>query len=122
MENEDGGAKKRMRKDDGSGDASPFSHGNEVTVARQGNQQLRATSPPPAQMLNIPLGEPPCAACKSLRRKCTRECIFLPYFPRDDPEKFARVHKVFGASNVAKMLQVLIPRGFHAVRFTSTTF
>ncbi|CAI7776685.1 unnamed protein product [Closterium sp. NIES-54] len=50
--------------------------------------------------------DPPCAACKSLRRKCTRECIFLPYFPRDDPEKFARVHKVFGASNVSKMLQV----------------
>ncbi|CAI5942921.1 unnamed protein product [Closterium sp. NIES-64] len=51
--------------------------------------------------------DPPCAACKSLRRKCTRECIFLPYFPRDDPEKFARVHKVFGASNVSKMLQEL---------------
>lgn len=53
------------------------------------------------------VGEPPCAACKSLRRKCTKDCIFLPYFPRDDPEKFARVHKVFGASNVAKMLQEL---------------
>lgn len=59
-------------------------------------------APPPSAALL----EPPCAACKSLRRKCTRDCIFLPYFPRDDPDKFARVHKVFGASNVAKMLQV----------------
>lgn len=115
MENEDGGAKKRPRIDEGSGDASPFTQGNEVTVARQGSQQLRAPSPPPAQVLNIPLGEPPCAACKSLRRKCTRECIFLPYFPRDDPEKFARVHKVFGASNVAKMLQVFITLGSQPV-------
>eukprot|EP00475_Leptophrys_vorax_P024583 TRINITY_DN33985_c0_g1_i1.p1 TRINITY_DN33985_c0_g1~~TRINITY_DN33985_c0_g1_i1.p1 ORF type:complete len:280 (-),score=5.08 TRINITY_DN33985_c0_g1_i1:771-1610(-) len=53
--------------------------------------------------------EPPCAACKALRRKCTRECVFLPYFPREEPEKFVRVHKVFGASNVAKMLQDLPP-------------
>ncbi|KAE8689623.1 LOB domain-containing protein 12 [Hibiscus syriacus] len=27
------------------------------------------------------------------------ECIFAPYFPSDDPHKFAIVHKVFGASN-----------------------
>ncbi|CAI5492617.1 unnamed protein product [Closterium sp. Naga37s-1] len=49
--------------------------------------------------------DPPCAACKSLRRKCTRECLLLPYFPRNQPEKFHVVHKVFGASNVSKMLQ-----------------
>lgn len=46
----------------------------------------------------------PCAACKFLRRKCTQECVFAPYFPPDQPQKFAYVHKVFGASNVAKLL------------------
>ncbi|XP_058081358.1 LOB domain-containing protein 36 [Magnolia sinica] len=49
----------------------------------------------------------PCAACKFLRRKCTHECVFAPYFPPDQPQKFANVHKVFGASNVAKLLNEL---------------
>lgn len=48
----------------------------------------------------------PCAACKLLRRKCAAgDCVFAPHFPPDDPSKFANVHKVFGASNVNKMLQ-----------------
>ena len=51
-------------------------------------------------------GGSPCASCKLLRRRCTKDCIFAPFFPADDPHKFAIVHKVFGASNVAKMLQV----------------
>ncbi|XP_073063656.1 LOB domain-containing protein 4-like [Primulina eburnea] len=49
----------------------------------------------------------PCAACKLLRRRCTHDCVFSPYFPADEPHKFASVHKVFGASNVNKMLQEL---------------
>ncbi|CAN4104768.1 unnamed protein product [Withania somnifera] len=49
----------------------------------------------------------PCAACKLLRRRCTQDCVFSPYFPGDEPQKFASVHKVFGASNVNKMLQEL---------------
>ncbi|KAF3781331.1 LOB domain-containing protein 6 [Nymphaea thermarum] len=51
----------------------------------------------------------PCAACKFLRRKCTPECVFAPYFPPDSPQKFANVHKVFGASNVSKLLNELPP-------------
>ncbi|KAK4274900.1 hypothetical protein QN277_018061 [Acacia crassicarpa] len=46
----------------------------------------------------------PCAACKLLRRRCAEECPFSPYFSPHDPQKFAAVHKVFGASNVSKML------------------
>ncbi|KAI5082163.1 hypothetical protein GOP47_0001906 [Adiantum capillus-veneris] len=46
----------------------------------------------------------PCAACKLLRRKCVQECPFAPYFPPTEPHKFASVHKIFGASNVSKML------------------
>lgn len=49
----------------------------------------------------------PCAACKLLRRRCAQDCLFAPYFPADEPHKFANVHKVFGASNVNKMLQVI---------------
>ncbi|XP_057487713.1 LOB domain-containing protein 12-like [Actinidia eriantha] len=52
-------------------------------------------------------GNSPCASCKLLRRRCSKDCIFSPYFPPDDPHKFAIVHKVFGASNVSKMLQEL---------------
>lgn len=48
----------------------------------------------------------PCAACKLLRRRCAQECPFSPYFSPHEPRKFASVHKVFGASNVSKMLMV----------------
>ncbi|XP_009784491.1 LOB domain-containing protein 12-like [Nicotiana tabacum] len=52
-------------------------------------------------------GTSPCASCKLLRRRCAKDCIFAPYFPPDDPHKFAIVHKVFGASNISKMIQEL---------------
>ncbi|KAJ4827908.1 LOB domain-containing protein 21 [Turnera subulata] len=45
-----------------------------------------------------------CAACKLLKRRCTPNCLFAPYFRSDEPKKFAKVHKVFGASNVSKIL------------------
>lgn len=46
-----------------------------------------------------------CGACKFLRRKCTTECVFAPYFCYDEAAThFAAVHKVFGASNVSKLL------------------
>lgn len=45
-----------------------------------------------------------CAACKLLKRRCTPNCIFAPYFRSDECKKFAKVHKVFGASNVSKIL------------------
>ncbi|KAK1263942.1 LOB domain-containing protein 6 [Acorus gramineus] len=51
----------------------------------------------------------PCAACKFLRRKCVPDCMFAPYFPPEHPQKFSCVHRVFGASNVSKILQDLPP-------------
>ncbi|KAL3645530.1 hypothetical protein CASFOL_010710 [Castilleja foliolosa] len=48
-----------------------------------------------------------CAACKHLRRRCPSDCIFSPYFPSNNPLRFAYVHKIYGASNVAKILQDL---------------
>ncbi|KAI4975331.1 hypothetical protein ZWY2020_048938 [Hordeum vulgare] len=53
----------------------------------------------------------PCGACKFLRRKCTDDCIFAPYFDSDQGvEHFTAVHKVFGASNVSKLLNQTPPQ------------
>ncbi|KAL8545781.1 hypothetical protein ACS0TY_005778 [Phlomoides rotata] len=52
---------------------------------------------------------PPCAACKFLRRKCVAGCMFAPYFPPEEPTKFVNVHKIFGASNVSKLLNEILP-------------
>ncbi|CAL9044410.1 unnamed protein product [Musa banksii] len=50
-------------------------------------------------------GTGPCGACKFLRRKCVTGCIFAPYFDSEQgAAHFAAVHKVFGASNVSKLL------------------
>ncbi|KAL8029122.1 hypothetical protein ABFX02_14G207400 [Erythranthe guttata] len=47
----------------------------------------------------------PCGACKFLRRKCAADCVFAPYFCSEQgPARFAAIHKVFGASNVSKLL------------------
>ena len=52
----------------------------------------------------------PCGACKFLRRKCAAECVFAPYFCAEDgASQFAAIHKVFGASNAAKLLQQVAP-------------
>ncbi|MQL79263.1 hypothetical protein Taro_011698 [Colocasia esculenta] len=49
-----------------------------------------------------------CGACKFLRRKCAEGCVFAPYFSYDQGAiHFAAVHKVFGASNVSKLLSHL---------------
>ncbi|URE46489.1 DUF260 domain containing protein [Musa troglodytarum] len=50
----------------------------------------------------------PCGACKFLRRKCVRGCVFAPYFSHEQAAAhFAAVHKVFGASNASKLLMHL---------------
>ncbi|KAK0592541.1 hypothetical protein LWI29_021048 [Acer saccharum] len=46
-----------------------------------------------------------CGACKFLRRRCASDCIFAPYFSHEQASThFSAVHKVFGASNVSKLL------------------
>jgi len=41
----------------------------------------------------------------SVRRKCASGCIFAPYFCSEQgAARFAAIHKVFGASNVSKLL------------------
>ncbi|CAH8321118.1 unnamed protein product [Eruca vesicaria subsp. sativa] len=41
------------------------------------------------------------------RRKCTKDCVFAPYLPANKLDKYATVHKIFGASKIAKLLNVL---------------
>ncbi|KAI4336053.1 hypothetical protein L6164_014629 [Bauhinia variegata] len=50
-----------------------------------------------------------CAACKFQRRKCTPECLLAPYFPSDQPKVFQNVHKLFGVSNIVKILRAMEP-------------
>ncbi|KAK1408862.1 hypothetical protein QVD17_40971 [Tagetes erecta] len=59
----------------------------------------------------------PCGACKFLRRKCVKNCVFAPYFDSDQgTTHFAAVHRVFGASNASKLLLMVPPhRRFDAV-------
>ena len=48
---------------------------------------------------------PACAACKHQRKKCHETCPLAPYFPADQNREFQAVHKVFGVSNVTKMVK-----------------
>ncbi|KAK1567216.1 hypothetical protein Q3G72_009488 [Acer saccharum] len=48
---------------------------------------------------------PACAACKHQRKKCSDECILAPYFPANRSREFQAVHKVFGVSNVTKIVR-----------------
>ncbi|KFK30604.1 hypothetical protein AALP_AA6G003400 [Arabis alpina] len=53
-------------------------------------------------------GSGPCGACKFLRRKCVSGCIFAPHFDSEQgAAHFSAVHKVFGASNVSKLLNIV---------------
>ncbi|KAL8249572.1 hypothetical protein R6Q59_006440 [Mikania micrantha] len=61
------------------------------------------------QMASSSSYNPPCAACKFLRKKCIPGCVLAPYFPPEDPQKFVNVHKIFGASNVIKLLNDVPP-------------
>ncbi|CAB4300988.1 unnamed protein product [Prunus armeniaca] len=64
-------------------------------------------SPPPPPPPPPPVVLSPCAACKILRRRCAEKCVLAPYFPPTEPLKFTIAHRVFGASNIIKLLQEL---------------
>ncbi|XP_042500446.1 LOB domain-containing protein 27-like [Macadamia integrifolia] len=50
-----------------------------------------------------------CAACKYQRRKCAADCALAPYFPPDKPKMFQNAHRLFGVSNILKILKQLSP-------------
>lgn len=46
-----------------------------------------------------------CAACKHQRKKCSVNCLLAPYFPATRNREFEAVHKVFGVSNMSKLVK-----------------
>ncbi|KAA8540285.1 hypothetical protein F0562_024152 [Nyssa sinensis] len=52
-------------------------------------------------------GTQACAACKYQRRKCAADCILAPYFPHDRQRQFLNAHKLFGVSNITKIIRNL---------------
>ncbi|KAL6538263.1 hypothetical protein OROGR_012251 [Orobanche gracilis] len=53
------------------------------------------------QRHNVPSA---CASCKHQRKKCTNKCVLAPFFPAGKAREFLAVHKVFGVSNVTKII------------------
>ncbi|XP_020574048.1 LOB domain-containing protein 7-like [Phalaenopsis equestris] len=59
-----------------------------------------------------------CAACKYQRRRCTSDCILAPHFPANNPLQFRNVHRLFGVSNILKILKRVAPQ-LHKETMTS---
>ncbi|KAL3632004.1 hypothetical protein CASFOL_024988 [Castilleja foliolosa] len=64
-----------------------------------------------------------CAACKYRRRKCTSDCILAPYFPYDRQSHFLNAYRLFGVSNIVKIVGHLSPTerdlAMHTIIFES---
>lgn len=90
-----------------------FSHSQSPKTSNNSSSLLSPTSvlthPPPSTPSSPPhpVVLSPCAACKILRRRCVEKCVLAPYFPPTEPLKFTIAHRVFGASNIIKLLQEL---------------
>ncbi|KAM5581483.1 LOB domain-containing protein 27-like [Rosa sericea] len=50
-----------------------------------------------------------CAACKYQRRRCTKDCDLAPHFPADQPKMFQNAHRLYGVSNIMKILKQTHP-------------
>lgn len=48
-----------------------------------------------------------CASCRHQRRRCPNDCIFRPYFPLRKQEEFESARRIFGVSNMERMLRSL---------------
>ncbi|CAL4961157.1 unnamed protein product [Urochloa decumbens] len=95
----------------------PGKRAGAASAAAVGPAHARAQAQAQAEEAAQPGGAAgaPCGACKFLRRRCVPGCVFAPHFGAGGVREhggagatgaaqFAAVHKVFGASNVAKML------------------
>ena len=52
-------------------------------------------------------GASACASCRHQRKKCTEKCVLAPFFPVAKSQEFHAVHKIFGVSNVTKIVSSL---------------
>ncbi|KAD2804907.1 hypothetical protein E3N88_38284 [Mikania micrantha] len=93
----------------------------ECNYSHSHSRALSELSPTGVVAPHRPAVVSPCAACKILRRRCTDKCMLAPYFPPTDPLKFIVAHRVFGASNIIKLLQEL-PESYRADAVTSMVY
>ncbi|XP_028807812.1 LOB domain-containing protein 2 [Neltuma alba] len=63
---------------------------SDISIAMQGNKNETHAA---------------CAACKHQRKKCSMHCALAPYFPANRNREFQAVHKVFGVSNITKLVK-----------------
>eukprot|EP00253_Pinus_taeda_P011569 PITA_11569 len=64
---------------------------------------MRYATSSAAQMSSTPA----CAACKIQRKRCSEECVLVPYFPPDSTDEFLLLHRVFGNGRIIKLLKGL---------------
>ncbi|CAN1257617.1 LOB domain-containing protein 1 [Linum perenne] len=64
---------------------------------------------------------PRCAGCVYLRRRCVQDCLLAPYFPPDNPQRFESVHKIFGTSNITRLL-LGVPEEFRGMAADCMSF
>ena len=50
-----------------------------------------------------------CASCKLQRKRCDSSCELAPFFPASKYREFQNAHKVFGVSNIQKLLHAVEP-------------
>ncbi|XP_062017478.1 LOB domain-containing protein 22-like [Rosa rugosa] len=50
-----------------------------------------------------------CASCKHQRKKCDSNCELAPYFPANKYHEFQNAHKLFGVSNILKIIASIEP-------------
>ncbi|BFG39021.1 hypothetical protein CerSpe_252950 [Prunus speciosa] len=50
-----------------------------------------------------------CASCKHQRRKCDETCEMAPYFPASRYSEFQNAQKIFGVSNIQKVMAMAAP-------------
>ncbi|KAK1414236.1 hypothetical protein QVD17_29978 [Tagetes erecta] len=77
-------------------------HHNKIIHHNHHNNHL-LPPPPPRSTSTIQA----CAACRYQRRKCAPDCILAPYFPHDRQRQFQNAHKLFGVSNITKIIRNL---------------
>ncbi|KAG7636745.1 Lateral organ boundaries LOB [Arabidopsis thaliana x Arabidopsis arenosa] len=47
----------------------------------------------------------PCALCTTKNKRCPKKCDFAPYFPAERQSEYENAHKLFGTSNIIKMMR-----------------
>ncbi|KAI4295323.1 hypothetical protein L6164_035380 [Bauhinia variegata] len=58
---------------------------------------------------NSQAGDGACALCRHQRRTCSANCGFREFFPAERFEEFQNAYKLFGVSNIIKMMESVEP-------------